>query len=292
MLSGSLDNKARLWDSASGKELLACGHSHAVVGVAFSPNGKTILTASWDGKARLWETATGKEVLAFVGHTLSVTSVAFAPDGKRVLTGSMDKTARLWDAESGKEEMVYKGHTAAINSAAFAPDGHHVLTGSEDCTTRVWDPQTGRPLCNLISFRDGTWAVVDADGRYDASNGGDVEGLHWVVGLEAIALKQLKERYYDPGLLAKYMGFNKEPVRPVSAFTEAKLFPDADFAAPTGKSTKLTLNLANRGGGIGKVQVFVNGKEVAADARGPKPDTTAKQAALTVDLAGALGRAG
>ena len=172
---------------------------------------------------------------------------------------------------------------------AFAPDGKHVLTGSGDCTTRIWEAQTGRELCRLISFRDGTWAVVDPEGRFDASNGGDVEGLHWVVGNEPIALKQLKERYYDPGLLAKYLGFNKEPLRPVAAFTEAdvKLFPEVEFDTPAGKSTKLTLKLTNRGGGIGKVQVFVNGKELLADARGPKPDIDAKQSTLTVDLAGA-----
>ena len=170
---------------------------------------------------------------------------------------------------------------------AFSPDGKQVLTGSEDGTTRIWETQTGRELCRLISFTDGTWAVVDSEGRFDAANGGDVEGLHWVVGNEPIALKQLKERYYDPGLLAKYMGFNKEPLRQVAAFTDVKLFPVAEFDAPAGKSTQLQLNLTNRGGGIGKVQVFVNGKEVLADARGPKPDSDAKQAALTVDLAGA-----
>src|SRR5262249_23265442 len=49
--------------------------------------------------------------------------------------------------------------------------------------------------------------------------------------------------------------------------------------------TKTTLRLTNRGGGIGKVQVFVNGKELLADARGPRPDPEAKQATLTVDLA-------
>ena len=214
-------------------------------------------------------------------------SVAFSPDSKQVLTGGRDNAAHLWDAQSGKELRAFTGHSNTVCSVAFSPDGKHVLTGSEDSTTRIWDAQTGRELCRLISFTDGAWAVVDAEGRFDAANGGDVEGLHWVVGNEPIALKQLKERYYDPGLLAKYMGFNKEPLRQVAAFTDVKLFPVAEFDAPAGKSTQLTLNLTNRGGGIGKVQVFVNGKELLADARGPKPDSDAQQATLTVDLAGA-----
>ena len=57
--------------------------------------------------------------------------------------------------------------------------------------------------------------MIDPDGRYDAANDGDVEGLHWVVGERPLPLKQFKDQYYDPGLLAKLMGHNKEPLRAV-----------------------------------------------------------------------------
>ena len=63
------------------------------------------------------------------------------------------------------------------------------------------------------AFCDGTWAVMDEAGRYDSSNSGDIEWLHGVVGNDIIPLKSLKADRYDPGLLAKYMGFNKEPLR-------------------------------------------------------------------------------
>jgi hypothetical protein len=54
----------------------------------------------------------------------------------------------------------------------------------------------------LLSFRDGTWAVTDSESRYDSANGGDIEHLHWAVGMETFSLKQFRDRYYDPGLLA------------------------------------------------------------------------------------------
>lgn len=74
-----------------------------IVAVAFSPDGKSVLTSGWDRTVRLWDVATGNELRRFVGHASLVKSLAFSPDGKWVLTGSEDATARLWDAATGKE---------------------------------------------------------------------------------------------------------------------------------------------------------------------------------------------
>ena len=179
-----------------------------------------------------------------------------------------------------------EGHANWIYSVAFSPDGRYVLTGSWDSTARLWDSATGEELVSLISFGDGTWAVVDREGRFDASNGGDVDGLHWVVGTETIALSQLKERYYEPGLLAKRFGFNKEPLRDVSAFTGVALHPAIELRKPTSEDPTLGIKLNNQGGGIGKVVGLINGKEIEADARGEKIAPDAKSAELTIDIKG------
>ena len=78
------------------------GPSGAVEAVAFSPDGKTVLTGSDDRTARLWDAATGRPLGLTLTHQGEVVAVAFSPDGKTVLTGSMDKTARLWDAATGR----------------------------------------------------------------------------------------------------------------------------------------------------------------------------------------------
>ena len=76
---------------------LLSGHKDSVNAVAFSPDGKLVLTGSSDKTARLWEAAGGKPVATLSGLTSVVNAVAFSPDGKLVLTGSADKTARLWE---------------------------------------------------------------------------------------------------------------------------------------------------------------------------------------------------
>jgi WD40 repeat protein/Flp pilus assembly protein TadD len=114
--------------------------------VAFSPDGKTILTASWDGIARLWDTATGQPTGRPLHHQNSITSVAFSPDGKSILTASEDGTARLWDAAIGQPLGRPLDYQEGVSAAAFAPDGKAVLTASKDTTARIWNVATGQRI--------------------------------------------------------------------------------------------------------------------------------------------------
>ena len=94
--------------------------------MAFSPDGKRIVSGSGDNTVRLWDADTGQPIgEPLTGHTGAVTSVAFSPDGKRIASGSGDNTVRLWDADTGQpigEPLT--GHTDAVTSVAFSPDGN------------------------------------------------------------------------------------------------------------------------------------------------------------------------
>jgi tetratricopeptide (TPR) repeat protein len=76
--------------------------------VAYSPDGKTVLTGSRDNTARLWDAATGRPLGPPMAHQGRVVAVAFSPDGKAALTGSADGTARLWDVSElpGNQERI------------------------------------------------------------------------------------------------------------------------------------------------------------------------------------------
>jgi WD40 repeat protein/serine/threonine protein kinase/tetratricopeptide (TPR) repeat protein len=92
-------NSVEVLDAKSGHVLhTLIGHTAEVRGLAFSPDGRRIVTSSWDRSIKLWDPDTGREVFTLRGHTAGLLVVAFSPDGRRLVSGGIDFTARVWDA--------------------------------------------------------------------------------------------------------------------------------------------------------------------------------------------------
>ncbi|MDC3225077.1 hypothetical protein OAU26_09095, partial [Mariniblastus sp.] len=70
----------------------------SVLGVAYSPDGNSIVSGGYDDDTLIiWDANTGEEKLTLKGHISSVSSVAYSPDGKSIVSGSGDKTIKIWD---------------------------------------------------------------------------------------------------------------------------------------------------------------------------------------------------
>jgi WD40 repeat protein len=148
--------------------------------VAFSADGKHVLTGSGDHTAILWDAQTGQKLRTFQGHTDPVYAVAFSPDGKHVLTPSGAEIAILWDVQSGQKLRTFQGYTSRVSSVSFSPDGKHVLTHPGGGAAMVWEAQTGQ---KLRTFRGHTEGVLSGafgpDGKHVLTGSLDKTAILW-----------------------------------------------------------------------------------------------------------------
>ena len=190
--SGSTDQTVKIWDSATGKELLALkGHAHTVSSVAFSPDGKRVASGSDDQTVKIWDSATGKELLALKGHASVVRGVTFSPNGQRLASGSDDQTVKIWDSAAGTELLALKGHAGAVRSVAFSPDGQRLASASLDKTVKIWDTATGKDLFAIKGHADQVNSVAfSPDGqRLATCSGSTLKIRDGATGTELFTLK-------------------------------------------------------------------------------------------------------
>jgi WD40 repeat protein len=128
--------EAKVWDVNTGREVYDLpGHTKNVNGVAFSPDGRYLVTGSWDRMVRVWDLTTGRETLLLGGHSEFVFGVAFSEDGKRLATGGMDGV-KLWDWPSGREILSLQGRAA--DRVRFLAGGQRLAADTRSGVT-IWD---------------------------------------------------------------------------------------------------------------------------------------------------------
>jgi WD40 repeat protein len=115
-------------------------HGDFVNHVAFTPDGKTVVSCSDDGTLRSWEASTGKEIHCFRGHRRSVMSLSISKDGKTLASISQDFTIRLWDLAAGKELRKLDAPRGAYYDLSFSPDGLILASCGQNLT--IWKTQT------------------------------------------------------------------------------------------------------------------------------------------------------
>ncbi len=156
LASPSRDHTVKVYDSATGQELVTLGNpaersSASLVGyVAFSPDGQRLVSASLDdGTVKVWDVATGKELTSLKtlgGEAGSGRVRLFRPDGQHlVLAGGVLK---ILDRGTGKELFTLKGNGGWGRTVAFSPDGQRLATGGLG-TVKIWESATGKELLTL-----------------------------------------------------------------------------------------------------------------------------------------------
>ncbi len=118
------------------------GHSNVIKSVAFSRDGKYLVSASRDKTVKLWEVSTGREIRTFIEHTETVTTAQFDSSGTQIITGGADNLVKIWEVATGKELATLKGHQDLITFACFSPDDKFIFSGGYDWKARIWNAKT------------------------------------------------------------------------------------------------------------------------------------------------------
>ncbi len=150
------------------------GHTGAVNGVAWSPNGNYVASAGIDQTVQVWEARTGKKIATYTGHSGAVQAVAWSPDGKLLASASVDKTVQVWEALTAKPMLTYSGHTQQVLTVGWSPDGKQLASAGADMQVHIWNAEQGTLQ---QTFRDHTLTVTcvawSPDGRRIASASAD-----------------------------------------------------------------------------------------------------------------------
>lgn len=321
-VSASKDGRLLSWNIPNGiiKNTFS-GHHGAINTCAVSDDGKYVASGGVDSTVKLWDVTSGKLLETFPSQRMngsqriryygnafyssgmmpSIVKVdlqnltskiydagfnvwdVYANENKFITNDNAGEVTE-WNIESKEKTKSFNGHKRQVNGIFKMKN--FLITSGFDQSIRVWNYEMSKELATIYFIDTNDWVVLSPTGRFDATAGA-MKLMYYTVGLECVELGQLKDRYYEPGLLQKVMGVSAEAMRSVNDLKELSMYPKIELNVnndATSQANNLNIKLRNQGGGIGKTLVYINGKEIASDARGGNVKPDADSANLTINI--------
>lgn len=168
---GGLWDRLRMWDVNTGATLWAhMGHTHTVWIVAFSLDGRSLVSGSADGTVRLWDAATGKFLRYLADYGERASSVAYNANSRMIaIGGRYDNPLKLWDGKMEQPARIIRQKRTAY-ALTFSPDGGEFAFSSRDDSVRLFDTETGEQKGEIAGhLRMISGVAFSPNGRFIAS---------------------------------------------------------------------------------------------------------------------------
>ncbi|MCW5911414.1 MAG: caspase family protein [Cyclobacteriaceae bacterium] len=267
----------------------------SVIAVSISPDNVWSLIIKRSGKGFATDIYFGNKKIS--SHKTIYTNIKYSSDGASILLIDRSMAGATIISSSGDQGYTkhralsgyFEGHWILENKnynlekfiqirsdSSVKRNGYKVLINTDN--TLSINDEKGNESLKVTILSDGQFLIQHESGLFDASEA-VMSQLYFVQGVDIVEFSQLKERYYEPGLLRKVMAGEK--LRNVVGMKSIELPPDIRVGQVDEKGY-LPIDLTNKGGGIGEVAIFINGKEVIADARPKEANSEASDLSFKV----------
>ena len=271
LASGSRDTTIKIWDVKTGNCLKTLTrHTNGVESVVYSPDGTYLASGSLDHTIKIWKAKTGRHIKTLTGHKEPITSIAYSPDGAYVASGSWDATIKIWNASTGKCINTLTGHTGWVDSVCYSPDGKYLASTAHDNTIKFWNTSTGELLATTLNLKDDEWLTYTPEGFFAGSEWATKNLVHIVDGMRTVGIDQVFDSLYRPDLVsAKLSGediskyaqkVNFASLMQTGSAPIARFLDSGDEI--NNRDVTIEFSIENTGGGIGEVNLLLNGKNI------------------------------
>ncbi len=148
LATASWDHTAKIWDAASGNELLTLRHEDIVDSVCFSADGERLATTS-RGLAKIWDAVTSHEALTLREHASYDGRACFSPNGRSLATACGDGTIKVWEVAMHQQLLTLRVPAQRVTEVCYSPDGKRLPAATYDGIAEIRDAVNGERLLTL-----------------------------------------------------------------------------------------------------------------------------------------------
>ena len=172
VVAGTPDGDVVRWNAETGAQLATwsgparqAGHGgeypFAVWGVAWSPDGRHIVSTRYDDLVLLWDVATGRSQVIPKTDTQPNT-VTWSPNGRQFAVTDDQGKVILWNGANGARGKTFEGHDGDgwAYGLTWSPDGSLVASSRHSGLVQLWDAQTGKELAALTAHLNAVWGLA------------------------------------------------------------------------------------------------------------------------------------